>query len=281
MDGEWITEAANGYGNTIRTTRQLVSRKSEFQQIDLYETEKMGHLLMLDGIIQLTSYDEFAYHEMMANLPFYAHPAPERALVIGGGDGGVLRELGKHPELKRMDICEIDAAVIETAREFLPETACGFDDPRVNINIADGSVFIREHQQEYDIIIVDSTDPGGPGAPLFGEEFYRNLKGALRPGGVIATQSESPWLLPEVVRNLNRAARAVFRYVAYSMFYVPTYPTGTIGACVASDGRDIRTPAVEVSPELAGKMRYYTGAIHRASFELPAFARAVLENEEK
>ena len=165
MSEKWVTEAAHGYGNTIRVTKELFRAKSEFQTIEIYETEKLGKLLLLDGIIQLTSYDEFAYQEMMANLPFYAHPAPETALVIGGGDGGVLRELGRHRELRSLDICEIDAAVIDAAKRFLPELACGFDDPRVAVHIADGSVFIREHVESYDLIVVDSTDPGGPGAP--------------------------------------------------------------------------------------------------------------------
>ena len=276
MSGEWITEAAHGYGNTIRVTKELFRAKSEFQTIEIYETEKLGKLLMLDGIIQLTSYDEFAYQEMMANLPFYAHGAPETALVIGGGDGGVLRELGRHRELRSLDICEIDAAVIDAAKRFLPELACGFDDPRVTVHIADGSVFIREHVESYDLIVVDSTDPGGPGAPLFDAEFYRNLKRALRPGGVIATQAESPWLLPEVVKQLQRAARDVFRFVGYSGFQVPTYPTGMIGACVGSDARDVTTPSREVEPELAAQLRYYTGELHRASFAQPAFLRDLL-----
>jgi len=123
---------------------------------------------------------------------------------------------------------------------------------------------------------VDSTDPGGPGAPLFGEKFYRDLKRALRPGGVIATQSESPWLLPDVVKNLNRAAKAVFRFVGYAGFQVPTYPTGMIGACVATDARDVTAPCREVAPELAAQLRYYTAEIHRASFAQPAFLRELL-----
>ena len=272
MDGRWITEAANGYGQTIEVKKCLCSRRSRFQKIEIFETVKLGRLLMLDGIIQLTYSDEFVYHEMLANLTFYAHAGvPRRALVIGGGDGGVLRELARHPELERLDICEIDEEVIAAAREFLPQTACGFDDPRVGIHIADGSAFIREHVDEYDIIIVDSTDPGGPGTPLFGAAFYADMKRALRPGGVIATQSESPFLLPEVVGRLNAAARSRFRFVGYSGFAVPTYPTGMIGACVASDGRDVRTPDRPLPPELAGALRYYTSEVHAASFALPGF----------
>ena len=277
MMGKWVTEVGGGYGQTIEVRECLLAKQSKFQKIEIYETVKLGRLLLLDGIIQLTDSDEFVYHEMLANLPFYAHAGvPRRALVIGGGDGGVLRELGRHPELETLDICEIDGDVVAAAREFLPGTACGYDDPRVNVHIADGSEFIRGHRGEYDLVIVDSTDPGGPGEPLFGAEFYANLKRSLRPGGVIATQSESPFLLPEVVRQLNLAAKRNFKFVAYAGFAVPTYPTGMIGACVASDGRAVTTPDRPVPPELAEKLRYYTSEVHAASFIRPAFVERLL-----
>lgn len=156
---------------------------------------------------------------------------------------GVLREAGKHPELEVMDICEIDAEVIETAKKFFPNVSCGYDDPRVAVHIADGSEFIKDRPGYYDVIIVDSTDPGGPGAPLFGEQFYRDMKKALRPGGVIATQAESPYLLPDIVQRLYKVSEQVFRSVGYASILVPTYPTGTIGACVAGDRDDIASPA--------------------------------------
>ena len=277
MASRWITEAANGYGQTIEVKECLCSRQSKFQKIEIFETVKLGRLLLLDGIIQLTDSDEFVYHEMLANLPFYAHAGvPRNALVIGGGDGGILRELGRHLELEKLDICEIDGEVIAAAKEFLPQTACGYDDPRVTVYVADGSEFIRGHRDEYDLVIVDSTDPGGPGEPLFGAEFYANLKRSLRPGGVIATQSESPFLLPEVVRGLNAAAKRNFKFVAYAGFAVPTYPTGMIGACVASDGRDVTAPDRPVPPELAEKLRYYTSEVHAASFVRPAFVERLL-----
>ncbi len=276
MDGQWITEAANGYGQTIKVTEKLFSTQSKFQKIEIFETEKLGRLLLLDGIIQLTDSDEFAYQEMMAHLPYYAHGAPEHILVIGGGDGGVLRELARHKTPTVLDICEIDGEVIRAAREFLPALACGFDDPRVNIHIADGSEFIRTREGFYDLVIVDSTDPGGPGAPLFCAEFYRSLKNSLRPGGVVATQAESPWLLPDVVKSLLNAAKENFRFAAYGAISVPTYPTGMIGVCVGSDSRDITTPAAGVSPEIAGQLRYYNSDIHKASFAMPNFVKSLL-----
>ena len=276
MDGTWITEAANGYGQTIEVVEKLCSRQSGFQKIEVYETKKLGRLLLLDGIIQLTSADEFAYQEMMAHLPYYAHGNPEKVLVIGGGDGGVLRELRKHPGIARLDLCEIDFEVIRAAQEFLPELACGFDDPRVRVHIEDGSEFIRTRPEYYDLVIVDSTDPGGPGAPLFTADFYRDLKRALRPGGVVASQAESPWLLPDVVRQLMGAAHANFAYADYAAISVPTYPTGMIGCCVASDARDPSEPVGEPEPELAAQLRYYNVAVHRAAFAKPGFVADLL-----
>ncbi len=272
----WVTEAMNGFGMTVQVTEELCRRQSKFQKIDVYQTSKLGRLLLLDGIIQLTEFDEFAYHEMLAHVPLFAHENPRRLLVVGGGDGGVLREAGKHPELEVMDICEIDEEVIETAKQFFPGIACGFDDPRVRVHIADGSEFIRDKEGYYDVIIVDSTDPGGPGTPLFGERFYRDMKKALRPGGVIATQAESPYLLPEIVARLCKVSRQVFRSVGYASILVPTYPTGTIGACVAGDRDDITLPARPVPPDLAAKLRYYNSAVHRAAFANPSFVARLI-----
>ena len=273
----WVTEAMNGFGLTVEVTEHLCHRVTPYQTIDIYETTKVGRLMLLDGIIQLTEYDEFAYQEMMAHVPLMAHPAPENVLVIGGGDGGVLREVARHTGVRRIDQCEIDAAVIECAKQYLPSLACGYDDPRVCVHIGDGSEFVRSHENEYDVIIVDSTDPGGPGAPLFGEEFYRNMKRALRPGGGIASQAESIYLLPEVVRHLSDVTRKLFRYSGYGAIMVPTYPTGMIGVCVGSDGGDVRVPARELPPVLAEQLRYYTPEVHRGCFLLPKFARPLTE----
>ena len=276
-DSKWISEIANGCGCTVEATATLLETRSSFQKIDIYQTEKMGRILLLDGIFQLTEFDEFAYHEMMANLPYYTHPAPKKVLVIGGGDGGVLRELARHRDIEELHICEIDAMVIDSARKFLPFTACGFDDPRVQIHIQDGSCFVREHRGEFDIIIVDSTDPGGPGEPLFGEQFYRDLKAALRPGGVIASQSESPWLLPDIVKRLNTITGKLFAYQDYAVIQVPTYPTGQIGMCVASDARPVQSPARQVEPELQKVLRYYSDEVRQGAFRHPVFVRKLLE----
>lgn len=274
----WVSEVNAGWGLTVKVKEQLCDIQSKFQHIEIFETVNLGKLLMLDGIVQLTSYDEFAYHEMMAHMPFYAcSRLPERALVIGGGDGGVLRELGKHPELKEIHICEIDGEVIEAARKFLPETACGYDDPRVKLHIGDGAQFVRERPGFYDIIIVDSTDPAGPGEPLFGRAFYADLKRSLREGGIIGTQAESYYLLPEIAQRVVRFAGELFKSSGFAQINVPTYPTGVIGCCLASEAGDVREPKRVPETSLKEELRYYTPEIHRGAFMLPRFAQELFE----
>jgi spermidine synthase len=274
----WVSEVNAGWGLTVKVKEQLCDIQSKFQHIEIFETVNLGKLLMLDGIVQLTSYDEFAYHEMMAHMPFYAcSRLPERALVIGGGDGGVLRELGKHPELKEIHICEIDGEVINAARKFLPETACGYDDPRVKLHIGDGAQFVRERPGFYDIIIVDSTDPAGPGEPLFGRAFYADLKRSLREGGIIGTQAESYYLLPEIAQRVVRFAGELFKSSGFAQINVPTYPTGVIGCCLATEAGDVREPKRFPEGSLKNELRYYTPEIHRGAFMLPRFAQELFE----
>ncbi len=275
--GEWISEVGPSFGFTVETTEHLYTARSPYQQIDIYQTAHCGKLMLLDGIIQFTEYDEFAYQEMLAHLPLFAHPCPERVLVIGGGDGGILREIAKHDCVKRIDICEIDAMVIEAAKKFVPSMSCGFDDPRVAVHIADGSKFVADKESEYDVIIVDSTDPVGPGESLFNAEFYSKMKRALKPDGVIASQSESIYLHPAVIKRLMRINLDLFGSYNYALMLVPTYPTGTIGASVVSCSRDVKNPVREPDASMLAKLRYYTPAIHRASFVLPKFAEDFLK----
>ena len=276
---KWVSEVNAGWGLTVKVKKQLCDIQSAYQHIEIFETVNLGHLLMLDGIVQLTSYDEFAYHEMMANLPFYACAhTPRRALVIGGGDGGVLRELCRHKELEAIDICEIDAEVIKAAKEFLPETSCGYDDPRVRLHVGDGSIFIGEHPDTYDIIIVDSTDPGGPGEPLFGEAFYKDLKRALKKGGAIGTQAESYYLLPEIAQRVVKFGKSIFKSCGFAQINVPTYPTGVIGCCVCSDEKDVTFPREAPGDEIQNQLRYYTPEVHKSAFQLPLFAENLFKN---
>ncbi len=276
---QWITESANGYGMTVKVKSKLYEAQSPFQKIEVYDTDKLGRILLLDGIIQLTENDEFAYQEMMTHPAMMAHHNPENILIVGGGDGGVLREAGRYSGVKHIDLCDIDGMVVECAKKFLPSLSCGFDDPRVTVHIEDAVQFIKRCDRQYDVVIIDSTDPGGVANPLFSMDFYRDVRKSLRSGGVVSAQSESPFLLPEVVRSLRQITSQVFRYTEYAMIYVPSYPTGCIAAGVYSDDHEVNRPVRPMPPELAGKLKYYNEEVHAGSMLLPNFVRDILSGK--
>jgi spermidine synthase len=255
----------------------LYSQQSLFQKIEVFQTKNHGRLLVLDGIIQLTESDEFAYQEMLAHVPLFAHPHPENVLVIGGGDGGILREVGRHDCVKCIDFCEIDEAVITVSKQFLPDLACGFDDARVKVLIGDGNAYVKTQKAKYDVIIVDSSDPIGPGEVLFEQPFYEGARAALRPGGIIATQGESFFLHQACVVNLAKITKKLFKTQAYSYTLVPTYPGGHIGICMGSLGPDVTRPNRKMADLFQQQLKYYCPEIHEASFVLPYFARKMME----
>ncbi|MDY0221463.1 MAG: spermidine synthase [Desulfobacterium sp.] len=273
MNG-WFSEICPmwpGMALSVEIEELIYSKKSKFQQIDLYMTKTYGKMLVLDNIIQLTERDEFAYHEMMTHVPLFAHPNPERVLVVGGGDGGILREVARHDCVGQIDWCEIDPAVIEVARRFLPTMAKGFDDPRVRLHMEDGKKFVDDHKQSYDVIIVDSSDPIGPGKALFELPFYKALKASLKQGGIVATQGESFFIHTECVNNLTTITRQLFPVQAYSYMLVPSYPGGHLGICLASLGPEVKKPARPISTGMQQTLDYYSPEIHQASFVLPHF----------
>ncbi|OGV50824.1 MAG: spermidine synthase [Lentisphaerae bacterium GWF2_52_8] len=264
-----------GRALAFEVTETLYSNRSAFQQIEVFKTRSCGTLLALDGIIQCAESDEFCYQEMLANIPAFAHPDPEKILVIGGGDGGILRELARHPGPREFHLCEIDEEVLSVSRRFFPGMACGFDDPRVCLHIGDGVEFVRQHPGSYDIIIVDSSDPVGPGEALFSDSFYAELRAALREGGIICTQAESVFIHSGFVASLMARASRFFESASYAYIQVPTYPGGGVGACVCSAGKQVKVPARLPSPELQAQLRYYTPQMHEAAFVLPHFARGL------
>ena len=275
----WFSEISDmwpGRALSVQYREKLVDIHTPYQHIELYDTPDCGKMLILDDIIQFTEDDEFAYQEMLTHLPMFCHPHPENILVIGGGDGGVLRELARHDTVKHIDICEIDAKVIEVCRQYVPSMACGFDDPRVTIHIGDGFEFIRQHRDCYDIIIVDSSDPVGPGVKLFGDEFYALMKTSIKSDGIIATQGESFFMHWQVVHDLMQVVRRHYRHTAYCYMMVPTYPGGTLGVCLGSQQQDVTVHCRTPSPAMQAQLRYYTPEIHRASQILPAFGMRLL-----
>ena len=273
----YVSEIDQGFGNTVEITGILCNIKSRYQRIKIYETANLGRLLMLDDIIQLTEFDEYAYQEMMTHPALLVHPNPEKVLIIGGGDGGVAREVARHKTVKHIDQCEIDGEVVELCRKYIPSTACGFDDKRMHLTIGDGLEFVKQRKNEYDVIIVDSTDPIGPGEVLFGREFYESVHAALKADGVVASQSESIFLYPDIVKRLYGFTRELFKYNGYAFIAVPTYPAGSIGVCVASKANPVKKPLRQMDEDLKNVLKYYTPEIHEAAFVLPAFTKPWFE----
>lgn len=190
----WFSELHTPYVKfSIKIDKQLHSEQTEFQRIDIFESKEFGRMMVLDGYVMLTEKDEFIYHEMIVHVPMVVHPNPKRVLIIGGGDGGTARELLRYKNVESVDLVEIDERVVDISRKYLPQTACSFDDERLHCYFEDGLKFIRHCNNEYDLIIVDSTDPFGPGEGLFTKEFYGNCYKALKEDGIMVNQHESPF----------------------------------------------------------------------------------------
>lgn len=262
---------------SLRVRRILHTEQSKFQDVLVFESTDYGNVLVLDGVIQCSERDEFSYQEMIAHLPLASHPNPERVLVIGGGDGGVLREVVKHESVKEAVLCDIDEAVPRNSRKYLPAMAAGLDHPKSKVIIGDGFAFLQDpkNKASFDVIITDSSDPVGPAESLFQPPYFKLLKEALKPGGHISTQGECQWLHLPLIRNLRQSTKELFPVAEYAFTTIPTYPCGQIGfiVCSLEAGRDIRKPLRKIPG-----CRYYNDQVHSASFILPEFAREVVED---
>ena len=268
---------------SIRVDRQLYSGKSEFQRIDVFDSPEFGRFLTLDGYMMLTEKDEFIYHEMITHVPMAVHPNVRDVLVIGAGDGGVIRELTQYQDLEHIDMVEIDELVVEVCKKYLPKTACRLDDPRVKIYYEDGLRFVRGKENCYDLIIVDSTDPFGPGEGLFTREFYGNCYKALRADGIMVNQHESPFYA-EDARACKRAHQRIVSSFPISRVYqahIPTYPSGHWLFGFASKQyhpvKDLRAEAWQALGIATG---YYTTKLHAGAFALPAYVEEMLRHVE-
>lgn len=266
-----------GQAMSLQVKNVLYHGRSKFQDVLVFESTNHGNVLVLDGVIQVTERDEFAYQEMMAHIPLFSHPNPEKVLVIGGGDGGILREIAKHPGVKEIFICEIDEDVIIYSKKYLPSLAKGFDDPRVSVKIMDGSKFLDENQQSFDVIITDSSDPVGPASVLFETPFYDAIFRSLKDGGVVCTQGECIWLHLNLIRPLIKSISRIYSTVEYAYTTIPTYPSGQIGFIIAGKNRgSCKKPCTLASDQQLSTMRYYTPELHEASFVLPKFANEAI-----
>lgn len=272
--GEEILEIPRGKTLKYQITQTVFSKTTSFQQLDIVDTVAYGRMMLLDGVIMLTESDEFSYHEMITHVPLLSHANPERVLVIGGGDGGVVREALKHPSVKEVHLCELDEDVVEASKKYFPALSCGLSDTRVSIKYQDGAKYIQDNKASFDVIIVDSTDPIGPGAILFQEAFYRGMKAALRPGGIAVTQSESFFDEAEIMTHLFSFIPSVFKFYGYYWTCVPTYPSGIIGFSFVSDTVDPYSVKPD-SQRLPKGLRYYNPETHTAAFAVPEFVRKI------
>jgi len=271
----WFTEfQTKNVGITLKTTRTLYHEQSEFQDIAIIDTVEFGRMLALDGLVQTTVRDEYIYHEMIAHVPLFTHPAPRRVLVVGGGDGGTIREVVKHPVLEEAVMVEIDGKVVEACRQFLPETSSSLSDPRVVLKIDDGIRHVKESETCYDVIIIDSSEPIGPGAGLFTRDFYQSVYRALKDDGLMVAQTESPFFNADLIRDVYRSMRDVFPIARVYMAPVPTYPGGLWTFTIGSKKYDPVAPPRVDAPLPA--TRYYNREVHAGSFMLPKLVADLL-----
>ncbi|KAK6922167.1 hypothetical protein RJ641_012674 [Dillenia turbinata] len=270
----WFSEISPmwpGEAHSLKVERILFQGRSDYQDVMVFQSSTYGKVLVLDGVIQLTERDECAYQEMITHLPLCSIPNPKKVLVIGGGDGGVLREVSRHSSVVQIDICEIDKMVIDVSKQFFPDIAIGYEDPRVNLHIGDGVAFLKAVPEgTYDAIIVDSSDPIGPAEELFKKPFFESVAKALRPGGVVSTQAESIWLHMHIIQDIVANCRQIFKgSVNYAWTTGPAvdfkHPVNPIDA--NQDTCKSKAP-----------LRFYNPEIHTAAFCLPSFAKKVIDS---
>ncbi len=275
MDGLWYTEVWAGQGSAIslKTARKLHDEQSPYQRIEIYETEGFGRLMTLDGLVMVTDRDNFIYHEMMSHPALFSHAEPKAVLIIGGGDCGTLHEVLKHPVAEVVQV-ELDERVTRVAEQYFPELTASNHDARARLLFTDGIAWAADAEAgKFDVIIVDGTDPIGPAAGLFSEAFYKDCWRALRPGGILAAQSESPLFHADLICSMHGALRAAgFSDVRTLPFPQCTYPSGWWSATLAGKGCSLDSPR-----EQPLRTRYYNPSIHRAAFALPQFLREQLD----
>lgn len=278
----WYTEEhTNNVRFSIKVSKQIASQKSDFQQIDVFESHEFGRFLTLDGFMMMTEKDEFIYHEMITHVPMAVNPAIKNVLVIGAGDGGTIRELTRYASIEKIDMVEIDQQVVDICKKHLPQTACALDDKRLTIYYEDGLKFVRRCDNVYDLIIVDSTDPFGPGEDLFTREFYGNCYSALTQNGILINQHESPYYTKDAqaMVNAHKQLKATFENAQVYQFHLPTYPSGHWLFGFASKTyhgvNDIQDKQWE---QLNIPTKYYNLDLHKGAFALPTYVKELLTN---
>jgi spermidine synthase len=274
---EYLTDE---WGFFIRSSRQYERFRSPYQAVEVHETEPFGKLFRLDGHFMTSEQDEFFYHENLVHTAAVTHPSPERALIVGGGDGGSAEELLKHPSIRKVTLAEIDIAVVDISRKYFASVHRGsLDDPRLDLRIGDGFAFVRESAESYDLIVLDLTDPGGPSRELYTPEFYRACAARLTPLGAMTLHIASPVAHPDRIRQTLVSLRSAFAIVTPYLTSVPLYGGLWMMACCSAGLDPRKLSAFEVDRRLSqrgiGDLQYYNGDTHRASLALPNFVRAL------
>lgn len=270
----WFSERySDNLQLSFRVKDQLLSVKTDFQRIDLFDTYDFGKLLTIDGTVQLTDRDEFVYHEMITRMPYYfTSRKPENALIIGGGDGGAAKTL-LEAGLKRVVNVEIDNQVVEVSRRFFPELSSVFDNPAVELIIGDGIKYVKNSKEKFDIVIIDSTDPVGPAEGLFDKNFYTSVRNILADGGVVVSQSGSPFYQPHALKLAYGGMKEVFSNVSVYTAFIPTYPSGFWSFTMSSQS-ELKAREEDVAPG-----QYFNSDVMAGAFRLPEFVKKLLKEQ--
>jgi spermidine synthase len=280
----WYSEYHSDFVRlSLKVKEQLFSKQSDFQHVAILDTVEFGRALTLDGFLMVTEKDEFIYHDMIVHVPMAANLGIKKVLVIGAGDGGTIRELSRYDSIEHIDMVEIDPMVVEACEKYLPQTACRLKDPRVHIYYEDGLKFVRRKEDEYDLILVDSTDPFGPGEGLFTKEFYGNCYTALKDNGILVNQHESTYYdaYVEAMKRAHKRIKETFPIARVYQAYIPTYPSGYWLFGFASKNIDPLMNLQEKEWNALGiKTKYYNTELHKGCFALPNYVKEQLDEYE-
>ena len=280
-DQKFTETLYQGWQTDYRCDEVYFDSATDHQRLVIFKNPIFGRMMMLDGVTQTTEADEFIYHEMLAHLPILAHGDAKKVLIIGGGDGGMLREVLRHTSVELCTMVEIDPSVVELSKQYLPNHSAGaFDDPRTHLVFDDGAAFVKNPPHTYDVMIVDSTDPIGPGEVLFQDTFYANARRCLNPGGILVTQNGVPFMQPDELKNTVTHLKHLFADASCYLATIPTYVGGPMAMGWATDNAELRHIDLDVldarfkSAEI--KTRYYAPAVHKAAFALPGYVSDIV-----
>jgi len=273
---KWATEIYKDTALSYEIKKKLYDKMSRFQHIEVYKTKERGNLMVLDGCFMLTENEEFVYHEMIVHLPLFAHPEPEKVLIIGGGDGGTAREVLKHKTVKHVDFVEIDEDVYKVSKKYFKTLTKGLErDKRLNFLFGDGIKFVAETDNKYDVILIDSTDPSDISGGLFTDEFYKNAKKTLNKNGIIVAQSEDPFYDQNIIGRLHKRLKNIFKKVWLYLAFIPTYPSGCWSFTFVSD--DLSPEIIRNKKSKISGLKYYNKGIHKGALKLPEFVKEIIK----